>query len=136
MDKMSVIVSVFILSVRRPPRSTRTETLFRYKTRFPSPASAIVHDIKGENWTLTAGFRARYGRVLLFDPTNAESAAYNPLLEVRSEEHTSELQSLLRISYAVFCLNNKTKNILWHSTTKLLITHATSSYISSYIFTP
>ena len=47
------------------------------------PASAIVHDIKGENWTLTAGFRARHGRVLLFDPTNAASAAYNPLLEVR-----------------------------------------------------
>ncbi len=47
------------------------------------PGSAIVHDIKGENWTLTAGFRARFGRVLLFDPTNAKSAAYNPLLEVR-----------------------------------------------------
>jgi type IV secretion system protein VirD4 len=45
--------------------------------------SAIVHDIKGENWQLTSGFRARYGRVLLFDPTNAGSAAYNPLLEVR-----------------------------------------------------
>lgn len=47
------------------------------------PGSAIVHDIKGENWTLTAGFRARHGRVLLFDPTNAKSAAYNPLLEIR-----------------------------------------------------
>ena len=47
------------------------------------PGSAIVHDIKGENWTLTAGWRARFGRVLLFDPTNAASAAYNPLLEVR-----------------------------------------------------
>lgn len=45
--------------------------------------SAIVHDIKGENWTLTAGFRARLGRVLLFDPTNPASAPYNPLLEVR-----------------------------------------------------
>jgi type IV secretion system protein VirD4 len=45
--------------------------------------SAIVHDIKGENWQLTAGWRARFGRVLLFDPTNPQSAAYNPLLEVR-----------------------------------------------------
>ena len=45
--------------------------------------SAIVHDIKGENWTLTAGWRRGFGRVLLFDPTNAASAAYNPLLEVR-----------------------------------------------------
>ncbi|OZA85890.1 MAG: conjugal transfer protein TraG, partial [Azorhizobium sp. 39-67-5] len=50
------------------------------------PGSSIVHDIKGENWQLTAGFRARYGRVLLFDPTNARSAAYNPLLEVRRGE--------------------------------------------------
>lgn len=44
------------------------------------PGASIVHDIKGENWELTAGFRARFGRVLLFDPTNANSAAYNPLL--------------------------------------------------------
>ncbi|MGV2067445.1 conjugal transfer protein TraG [Agrobacterium sp. 22-226-1] len=50
------------------------------------PGSCIVHDIKGENWTLTAGFRARHGRVLLFDPTNARSSAYNPLLEVRKGE--------------------------------------------------
>ena len=47
------------------------------------PGSAIVHDIKGENWTLTAGWRAQFGSVLLFDPTQAQSAAYNPLLEVR-----------------------------------------------------
>ena len=50
------------------------------------PGSCIVHDIKGENWTLTAGFRAKHGRVLLFDPTNAQSSAYNPLLEVRRGE--------------------------------------------------
>ena len=50
------------------------------------PGSAIVHDIKGENWQLTAGFRALHGRVVLFDPTNAKSAAYNPLLEVRRGE--------------------------------------------------
>ena len=50
------------------------------------PGSAIVHDIKGENWHLTAGFRARHGRVLLFDPTNPKSSAYNPLLEVRRGE--------------------------------------------------
>jgi type IV secretion system protein VirD4 len=50
------------------------------------PGSAIVHDIKGENWQLTAGFRAQHGRALLFDPTNAKSSAYNPLLEVRRGE--------------------------------------------------
>jgi type IV secretion system protein VirD4 len=47
------------------------------------PGSAIVHDIKGENWTLTSGWRATFGRTLLFDPTQADSDAYNPLLEVR-----------------------------------------------------
>jgi len=47
------------------------------------PHSAIVHDIKGENWDLTAGFRSRFSRVLLFDPTNEASAPYNPLMEVR-----------------------------------------------------
>jgi type IV secretion system protein VirD4 len=50
------------------------------------PGSAIIHDIKGENWQLTAGYRANHGRVLLFDPTNAKSSAYNPLLEVRRGE--------------------------------------------------
>ena len=50
-------------------------------------ASSIVHDIKGENWTLTAGWRARFSRVLLFDPTNPASAAYNPLLEIRRGDH-------------------------------------------------
>ena len=45
--------------------------------------SAVIHDIKGENWQLTAAFRSRIGPVLLFDPTNPLSSAYNPLLEVR-----------------------------------------------------
>ncbi|MCR8493432.1 conjugal transfer protein TraG [Brucella anthropi] len=50
------------------------------------PGSCIIHDIKGENWTVTAGFRKQHGRVLLFDPTNVKSSAYNPLLEVRQGE--------------------------------------------------
>jgi len=50
------------------------------------PGSCIIHDIKGENWNLTSGFRALHGSVLLFDPTNRRSAAYNPLLEVRRGE--------------------------------------------------
>ncbi|MEV4933248.1 conjugal transfer protein TraG [Sphingobium sp. LSP13-1-1.1] len=45
--------------------------------------SAVIHDIKGENWTLTAGWRARFSHCLLFNPTDAASAHYNPLLEVR-----------------------------------------------------
>lgn len=47
------------------------------------PGSTVVHDIKGENWQLTAGARAAFGHVLRFDPTDATSSAYNPLLEVR-----------------------------------------------------
>lgn len=50
------------------------------------PGSTIVHDIKGENWGLTSGFRERFGRVLKFDPTASDSAAYNPLLEIRKGE--------------------------------------------------
>lgn len=45
--------------------------------------SAVIHDIKGENWELTAGWRARFSHCLLFNPTEARSAQYNPLLEVR-----------------------------------------------------
>jgi len=51
------------------------------------PASAVVHDIKGENWAITAGWRSRFSHCLLFNPTDAKSAAYNPLLEVRRGAH-------------------------------------------------
>lgn len=51
------------------------------------PHSTIVHDIKGENFRLTSGWRARFGSVLLFDPTNPASAAYNPLLEIRKGDY-------------------------------------------------
>ncbi|WP_066827452.1 conjugal transfer protein TraG [Sphingomonas mali] len=49
--------------------------------------SAVVHDIKGENWQLTAGWRSRFSHCLLFNPTDPRSARYNPLLEVRRGEH-------------------------------------------------
>ena len=50
-------------------------------------ASAVIHDIKGENWQITAGWRARFSYCLLFNPTDTKSAAYNPLLEVRRGAH-------------------------------------------------
>ncbi|KAJ8137152.1 hypothetical protein OY671_009635, partial [Metschnikowia pulcherrima] len=63
------------------------------------PGSSIVHDIKGENWQLTAGFRARHGRVSSFDPTNSKSAAYNPLSEVRRGEwEVRDVQNIADIS--------------------------------------
>ncbi|HWV51698.1 conjugal transfer protein TraG [Pseudorhodoplanes sp.] len=60
------------------------------------PGSCIVHDIKGENWQLTAGWRARFGRTLLFDPTNPDSTPYNPLLEVRRGD--SEVRDVQNIA--------------------------------------
>ena len=51
------------------------------------PASAVIHDIKGENWSLTAEWRSRFSHCLLFNPTDLASAAYNPLLEVRRGAH-------------------------------------------------
>ncbi|MFT8421332.1 MAG: conjugal transfer protein TraG [Gluconacetobacter sp.] len=62
------------------------------------PGSAIVHDIKGENWGLTAGFRARHGCVLLFDPTDPASSPYNPLLEVRrGDREVRDVQNIADI---------------------------------------
>ena len=51
------------------------------------PGSAVIHDIKGENWQITAGWRSRFSYCLLFNPTDSRSAAYNPLLEVRQGTH-------------------------------------------------
>lgn len=62
------------------------------------PGSSIIHDIKGENWGLTAGFRSKHGRVLLFDPTDPASSAYNPLLEVRrGDKEVRDVQNIADI---------------------------------------
>ena len=62
------------------------------------PGSTIIHDIKGENWGLTAGFRSHHGRTLLFDPTNPASSAYNPLLEVRrGDKEVRDVQNIADI---------------------------------------
>ncbi|MFN7106842.1 MAG: conjugal transfer protein TraG [Brevundimonas sp.] len=62
------------------------------------PGSVLVHDIKGENWGLTAGWRARFGPVLKFDPTDPASSAYNPLAEVRlGEREVRDVQNIADI---------------------------------------
>src|SRR3546814_2086946 len=88
----------FFLMILRPPRSTRTYTLFPYTTLFRSPASA-AH--------VGRGFRLR--RQCADRDELLCRAAHLPRAAgaLRSEEHTSELQSLMRISYAVFCLKKK-----------------------------
>src|SRR3546814_4351141 len=112
--------------IRRPPRSTRTDTLFPYTTLFRSAYDlAVTHsawcfDFDGRNYhadraaALVAGYEEAFGlseaeRAAF--PTLCRGAALRFLLTRaydRSEEHTSELQSLMRISYAVFCLKKKT----------------------------
>src|SRR3546814_5870670 len=80
---------IFFLMMRRPPRSTRTDTLFPYTTLFRSPR------INFPSVMMPSGSASMMWRRSAFSVT-------------RSEEHTSELQSLMRISYAVFCLKKKT----------------------------
>src|SRR3546814_11857928 len=85
----------FFLMILRPPRSTRTDTLFPYTTLFRSRA---CHPPDARVGVGRAGeFRRRRAR--MHDGAGGASGA-----QLRSEEHTSELQSLMRISYAVFCL--------------------------------
>src|SRR3546814_2711316 len=89
------LVGLFFLMVRRPPRSTRTDTLFPYTTLFRSPVAGGV----------LVGWMGSTNALLI------DAASFTLLLQsggrLRSEAHTSELQSLMRTSYAVFCLKTK-----------------------------
>src|SRR3546814_9450279 len=100
----SVLLSVcmFFLMIRRPPRSTRTDTLFPYTTLFRSDRSAYGHKAV-PGWRL--GFSGEA-------PPDIAGKAQ------RSEEHTSELQSLMRSSYAVFCLKKKKNKTPYHQQLK------------------
>src|SRR3546814_3732274 len=105
--------------IRRPPRSTRTDTLFPYTTLFRSPYVIRA----GQRLTIPGG---RYHEITRGQTGIAIARAYGVewsrivavngltepyLLRTRSEEHTSELQSLMRISYAVFCLKKKKEQV-------------------------
>src|SRR3546814_7188853 len=112
---------MFFLMIRRPPRSTRTDTLFPYTTLFRSHEYRCGEQARRDRLDLVSQKRAaqrtehalqaaaaavRVGRVL-GDHLPQEARA-RPRRGRGSEEHTSELQSLMRISYAVFCLKKKT----------------------------
>src|SRR3546814_20156369 len=116
---LSIVLVIFFLMIRRPPRSTRTDTLFPYTTLFRScleqrlglipifSGTAPAQLARREGHAMppagsSCGEGARVGSGHLFAFASAPSAE-------RSEEHTSELQSLMRISYAVFCLKKKTQ---------------------------
>src|SRR3546814_5304607 len=107
----------FFLMIRRPPRSTRTDTLFPYTTLFRSPRWLSRH----QPWARAA---------------SSTSCAWPATFTLgqtrtRSEEHTSELQSLMRISYAVFCLKKKKKYQTLNDRIRrqiLYTNHATAKY--------
>src|SRR3546814_2982003 len=90
--------------IRRPPRSTRTDTLFPYTTLFRSIDFELGFR---ERRALGSSTGPEYGSLSSFSPAKAVSEG----VSARSEEHTSELQSLMRISYAVFCLKKKTHQV-------------------------
>src|SRR3546814_4446167 len=113
--------------IRRPPRSTRTDTLFPYTTRFRSLLHLRLHGGGGflrrlhhffdrfhgfDLWRLSSSSTSlASGKAAKAAFTTGSSRIRAPL---RSEEHTSELQSLMRISYAVFCLKKKRCNYKTH----------------------
>src|SRR3546814_9007552 len=121
-----MLVLLFFVIIRRPPSATRTDTLFPYTTLFRSHVgdAALIHQIDDQLHLVQAleighlgGVAGLDQRLVAGGDQRGEAAAQHHLLaEQRSEEHTSELQSLMRISYAVFCLKKK-KHKSQHATT-------------------
>src|SRR3546814_4796103 len=109
---ISHLVLFFLLMIRRPPRSTRTDTLFPYTTLFRSSVGARGHSgILAARVILrdAANHLAKVGETFILDLLRVDGDRR------RSEEHTSELQSLMRISYAVFCLKKKNNSYNQHT---------------------
>src|SRR3546814_2737408 len=101
--------------IRRPPRSTRTDTLFPYTTLFRSAFRTKVQPASnaGASFCAMRAAGAFHGMIAPTTPTGSRTNRPTPG-PVRSEEHTSELQSLMRISYAGFCLKKKKKHYQQH----------------------
>src|SRR3546814_3070350 len=101
--RVHVVFFFFFLMIRRPPRSTRTDTLFPYTTLFRSHAVLW----SGQLWKSRPMIRRSLLRKSPLGRTTLAFLHDVAMAAVRSEEHTSGLQSLMRISYAVFCLKKK-----------------------------
>src|SRR3546814_14675566 len=103
---MVELISVFFfLMIRRPPRSTRTDTLFPYTTLFRSLVGECrpVHALRTDRFAVGLYHHQQGEHLVKARACRCGQAGEH----FRSEEHTSELQSLMRISYAVFCLKKK-----------------------------
>src|SRR3546814_1402906 len=105
--------------IRRPPRSTRTDTLFPYTTLFRS----VTHVTTPIDSTISTKIEPPREDRYDLDPGQSYMQTYTVSSSgtassggMRSEEHTSELQSLMRISYAVFCLNKKNNRHIYNTT--------------------
>src|SRR3546814_260846 len=113
MHRCHYCICLFFLMLRRPPRSTRTDTLFPYTTLFRSCEPGNKGDDPERTWDVLCLQQRDHGyctecrdRDDGFRSGDHEGCR-SPDRQWRSEEHTSELQSLMRISYAVFCLKKK-----------------------------
>src|SRR3546814_4897290 len=124
-------MSVVFVMIRRPPRSTRTDTLFPYTTLFRSPR-------RSPDGSACSSRDRPQGRPRSHNPWRTVRRPAPGIVQVpldplrtnhaqRSEEHTSELQSLMRISYAVFCLKKK-KTIKYHHHPALRNTSLNNTY--------
>src|SRR3546814_8300272 len=108
----------FFLMTRRPPRSTRTDTLFPYTTLFRSQEIRMHEFIDSSDDVLALAVSGKItgsdldAIMTRLDSAMARHEKVHMFVETRSEEHTSELQSLMRISYAVFCLKKKHQNTI------------------------
>src|SRR3546814_3171043 len=116
---MNVFKTFFFLMIRRPPRSTRTDTLFPYTTLFRSRRQALR--------------RSRSCALLSAPHSRGRGRTQGGKARSRSEEHTSELQSLMRISYAVFCLKKKNKTHLNSKDKYILQYNRTVSTLTSIL---
>src|SRR3546814_4735837 len=107
---------------RRPPRSTRTDTLCPYTTLFRSAGGSLNGTTSFERTNYFETMPTHQVELALW----LEADRMGSLLAARTEEHTSELQSLMRISYAVFCLKKKTIHIHNNKNTSILTLTYTS----------
>src|SRR3546814_14762061 len=121
-----IAVYLFFLMIRRPPRSTRTDTLFPYTTLFrsarPAPAGPR-HPGCGLQLVRGRQAHAAHHQVQPAFAGPSPGPAGPDHRAGRSEEHTSELQSLMRISYAVFCLKKKNKKLKTSNQLYYITTH-------------